>query len=262
MERVCLFGPGQDVFRARSWRTYVCGCGALVCCKDRLGFLVLVVAPGNGFSRTARRCCAAAASGSSTVLLSSSACGRSVAPVGLSECDLGGLQLGGSIPALMPRRTSVGTAAALYGGVRREFIGDAVRVVALLWHGEVAGHGALLPGLTTASRRDGGSGHDAFARAEQRAEEGGRKVVGSAQHGGGRTSGVPMPTSALAVPSSSSASLVLAASSPAPFIGRLSRCSSEIFLRPRRYLPASMAGCSSISTEIVNEYSAAVTLVP
>ena len=196
------------------------------------------------------------------MLLSSSACGRSVAPVGLSECDLGGLQLSGSVPALMPRRTSVGAAAALYGGVRREFVGDAVRVVALLRHGEVAGHGALLPGLTTAFRRDGGSGHDAFARAEQRAEEGGRKIVGSAQHGGGRTSGIPMRTSALAVPSSSSAFLVLAASSPAPFIGGLRRCSSEIFLRPRRYLPASMAGCSSMSTEIVNECSAAVTLVP
>jgi len=56
MERVCLFGPGQDVFRARSWRTCVCGCGALVCCKDRLGFLVLmavdvVVAPGSGFGK-------------------------------------------------------------------------------------------------------------------------------------------------------------------------------------------------------------------
>ena len=60
------------------------------------------------------------------MLLSSSACGRSVALVELSECDLGGLQLGGSVPALMPRRTSVGAAAALCGGVRREFVGDAV----------------------------------------------------------------------------------------------------------------------------------------
>jgi len=55
MERVCLFGPGQDVFRARSWRTCVCGCDVSVCWKDRLSFLVLVavdvvVVAGSDFS--------------------------------------------------------------------------------------------------------------------------------------------------------------------------------------------------------------------